>query len=71
MWMWGEFYCIMLEYECMDCKLLSKYCDLIKGYKLQVKIEEGTEKKYCEYDCLIKLKFYDLRYGKGRLRLVK
>ena len=61
----------MPEYECLDCKLLSKYCDLLKGYKLKVEIEEGAEKKYCEYDCLIKLKFYDLRYGKGRLQLVE
>jgi len=58
------------EYECIDCKLLSKYCDLLKGYKITVNLKEDIEKKYCEYDCLIKLKFYDLRYGKGRLEKI-
>ena len=34
----------MHEYECLDCKLLSKYCDLLEGYKIKVEIKEGTEK---------------------------
>ena len=72
MWMWGEFYCIMpeYEYECLDCKLLSKYCDLITEYRFKVRLKEGSKKLYCGKKCLIKLRYSNLRYGRGKIRLL-
>ena len=55
------------EYECLDCKLLSKYCDLIEGYKFKVKLKKGSKKTYCGKYCIINLRYSNLRYGRGRV----
>ena len=73
MWMWGEFYSIMpeYEYECLDCKILDQDCDLLTGYKFKVKLKEGSKKTYCGKYCLVKMRYIGFQYGKGRLRLIK
>ena len=69
--MWGELYSIMPEYECLDCKILEQDCDLLTGYKLKIKLKEGSKKTYCGKKCLIKMRYGNLPYGRGRLRLVE
>jgi len=74
MWMWGEFYGIMpeYEYECLDCKILEQDCDLLTGHKFKVNLKEDSKKTYCGKRCLIKMRYSNLphAYGRGRVRRV-
>ncbi len=62
---------MIYEYECLDCKLLSKYDKLITEYKIEVKLKKGSKKTYCGKHCLIKMRYTAVRWGKGILRLVE
>ena len=59
------------EYECLDCKILKQDCDLLTDYKFKVNLKEGSKKTYCGKRCLIKMRYSNLPYGRGRVRLVE
>ena len=59
------------EYECLDCKISGQDCDLLTGYKLKIKLKEGSKKTYCGKSCLIKMRYSNLPYAYGRGRLKK
>ena len=61
---------MIYEYECLDCKLLSKYDKLITEYKIEVKLKKGSKKTYCGKHCLIKMRYIGFQYGKGRVRRI-
>ena len=61
---------LFYEYECLDCKILKQDCDLLTGYKLKIKLKEGSKKTYCGKSCLIKMRYTAVQYGKGRVSRV-